>query len=205
MGHDSGTGRQSKVERLLEAYDLEPLGAELEAAWLGEGRERQSLRSLANRFNRALLVAAIREAGMDVVDGEPANFYRLLTDDDVSAGQRVEARNRLERGGVDVERLENDFVTYQAIRHYLTNVRGARYERGDDTEQVDRERDSIDRLQSRVETVVRDSVDRLRNAGRLTVGEYRVFVSVEILCQDCGGQFSVGDLLRRGGCRCEQD
>lgn len=204
MGTDSDTGRQSKVERLLDEYDLEPLGAELEAAWVGEGQERQSLRSLADRFNRALLVAAIRDAGMDVVDGEPANFYRLLTDDDVSAGQRVEARNRLERGGVDVDSLEDDFVTYQAIRHYLTNVRGASYQ-NETAGQVQRERDSIDRLQSRVETVVRDTVDRLRNNERLAVGEYRVFVSVEILCQDCGGQFTVGDLLRRGGCRCDRD
>ncbi|WP_254273536.1 rod-determining factor RdfA [Haloarcula marina] len=205
MGSDSDTHRQSKVERLLEEYGLQDIGAELEAAWTGENRERQSLRTLADRFNRALLVATIRDAEMDVVDGEPANFYRLLTDDEVSAGQRVEARNRLEREGVDVDGLESDFVTYQAIRHYLTNVRGASYQKQDETEQVERERTGIDRLQSRVETVVQDSVDRLRSAGRLSLGEYRVFVSVEILCKDCGGQYSVGDLLRRGGCNCERN
>lgn len=203
MNADSDRRRQSKVERLLEKYELHDIGAELEAAWLGEGVERQSLRALADRFNRALLVTAIRDAEMDVVDGEPANFYRLLTADDVSAGKRVEAQNRLERGGVDVESLDADFVTYQAIRHYLTNVRGVSYQQQDRAEQVERERDGIDRLQARVETVVRDTIDRLRNAGSLSLGEYRVFVSIEILCQDCGGQFSVGDLLRRGSCDCE--
>ncbi|AUG49238.1 hypothetical protein BVU17_16830 [Haloarcula taiwanensis] len=193
---------QSKVGRLIETYGLESMGSELERAWLGDGQERQSLRDLADRFNRALLVAAIRDAGMDVVDGEPANFYRLLTADDVSAGKRVEARNRLERAGIDVERLEEEFVTYQAIRYYLTEVRGASYDPDRETEQVERERDTIDRLRSRVETIVRDTVDRLQTADRLTVGEYRVFVSIDIRCQDCGTRHSISDLLDRGGCNC---
>jgi hypothetical protein len=193
---------QSKVARLIETYGLESMGAELEHAWLGDGQDRQSLRDLADRFNRALLVAAIRDAGMDVVDGEPANFYRLLTAEDVSAGKRVEARNRLERAGVDVDRLEGEFVTYQAIRYYLTEVREASYDPDRGAKQVKRERDTIDRLRSRVETIVRDTVDRLHAADTLTVGEYRVFVSIDIRCQDCGTRYSISDLLDRGGCNC---
>ncbi|MBV0925843.1 hypothetical protein KTS45_16690 [Halomicroarcula limicola] len=201
MGGDGR--RQSKVERLVEAYDLGSIGADLEAAWLGEGRERRSLRELADRFNQALLMGALRESEMSVVDGEPENFYRLLTDDDVSAGQRVEARNRLERNGIDVDGLAEDFVTYQAVRHYLTEVRGVTYEQPNEGERVERERDSIDRLQARVETVVRDTIDRLRNAGTLSIGDYRVFVGVDVLCRDCGGQFGIGELLAEGGCDCE--
>lgn len=198
-----GSEPRSKVARLVEAYDLAPLGAELEAAWLGEGRERQSLRTLATRFNEALLMAAVRDAGMDVVDGEAENYYRLLTDDDVSAGTRVEARNRLEQQGVDVDALTEDFVTYQSIRHYLTEVRGASYDGGGESATVTTEQGVIERLQGRVERVVTDTVDRLAGDDRLTVGDYRVFVSVEILCQDCGRQYSVGELLTRGGCDCE--
>jgi hypothetical protein len=200
MSPDSSEPR-SKVARLIESYDLAPIGDDLEAAWLGEAGERQSLRDLADRFNRALLLAAIGDAGMDVVDGEAKNYYRLLTDEDVSAGRRVEAENRLEAAGIDVDALAADFVTYQAIRHYLTAVRGASYE--SDTDSVAEERSVIDRLQSRVERVVRDTVDRLSNDGRLTVGEYRVFVSVDVLCQDCGGQYTVGELLDRGHCDCD--
>ncbi|EMA27751.1 rod-determining factor RdfA [Haloarcula japonica] len=194
---------QSKVAQLIETYELSSMGAELERAWLGENGQRQSLRDLADRFNRALLVAAIRDAGMDVIDGEPANFYRLLTDDDVSAGKRIEARNRLERGGIDVDTLEDQFVTYQAIRYYLTEVRGVSYESESEAEQVEQERGTIDRLRSRVETIVRDTVDRLNTADKLTVGEYRVFVSIDIRCQDCGTRYSISDLLDRGSCDCE--
>ncbi|MFC6758036.1 MULTISPECIES: rod-determining factor RdfA [Haloarcula] len=202
MSPDSSEPR-SKVARLIEAYDLPPLGADLEAAWLGEAGERQSLRDLADRFNRALLLAAVRDAGMDVVDGEAQNYYRLLTDESVSAGRRVEAENRLEAAGVDVDTLREDFVSYQSIRHYLTEVRGASYERDEQSAGVERERSVIDRLQSRVERVVQDTVDRLRAAGRLSVGEYRVLVSVDVLCEDCGAQYTVGELLDRGHCDCD--
>jgi len=196
-GDDSGP--RSKVARLIESYDLAPIGDDLEAAWLGEGQERKSLRDLADQFNRALVLAAIRDAGMDVVDGEARNYYRLLTDDDVTAGTRVEARNRLSGAGVDVDSLEEQFVSYQSIRHYLTEVRGASYERTGS----DDERTVLERLQSRVERVVGDTVDRLSGSERLSIGEYRVFVSVDVLCQECGGQYSVGELIQRGHCDCE--
>jgi hypothetical protein len=194
---------QSKVAQLIETYGLASMGAELERAWLGDNQERQSLRDLADRFNQAVLMAAIRDAGMDVIDGEPANFYRLLTADDVSAGKRIEARNRLERAGIDVAKLEDQFVTYQAIRYYLRNVRDVSYDPGTGTEQVERERGTIDRLRSRVETIVRDTVDRLKTADKLTIGEYRVFVSIDIRCQDCGTRHSISDLLDRGSCNCQ--
>jgi len=194
---------QSKVAQLIDKYGLESMGTDLEQAWLGENQERQSLRDLTDRFNQALLVAAIRDAGMDVIDGEPANFYRLLTGENVSAGKRIEARNRLKRAGIDVDRLEQEFVTYQAIRYYLTEVRGVSYESEPESEQVERERDTIDRLRSRVETIVRDTVDRLDAGDTLTVGEYRVFVSIDIRCQDCGTRYSISDLLDRGGCNCQ--
>ena len=190
---------RSKVARLIESYDLAPIGDDLETAWLGEGQERKSLRDLADQFNRALVLAAIRDAGMDVVDGEARNYYRLLTDDDVTAGTRVEARNRLSGAGVDVDSLEEQFVSYQSIRHYLTEVRGASYERTGS----DDERTVLERLQSRVERVVGDTVDRLSGSERLSIGEYRVFGSVDVLCQDCGGQYSVGELIQRGHCDCE--
>jgi hypothetical protein len=127
---------------------------------------------------------------------------RLALDPLPRRGGEVEARNRLERAGIDVDRLEQEFVTYQAIRYYLTEVRDVSYEPETETEQVERERDTIDRLRSRVETIVRDTVDRLDSGDKLTVGEYRVFVSIDIRCQDCGTRYSISDLLNRGGCDC---
>jgi hypothetical protein len=198
-----GSGRRTKVARLIDEYGLATLGAEMERRWTSDGDDRLSLRALADRFNQRLLEAKMTDAGMQPLSGEVENTYRLLTDDDVSAGRRVEAENRLEAAGVDVDGLRADFLTYQAIRHYLTEVREASYERDGDRDGTAGERAVIDRLQGRVESVVRDTVDRLRTAGRLAVGDYRVFVSVDVLCQDCGGQYTAGELLDRGHCDCD--
>ncbi|SDZ82593.1 hypothetical protein SAMN04488065_0600 [Haloplanus vescus] len=206
MDEDDDTGRvRNKVARLIAAYDLgDSFGDELERLWTAEGQERRSLRDLADRFNRTLLESAMAEAGASTVGGEVDNLYRLLTDDNVSSGMRTEARSRLEREGVDVDQLETDFVTYQAIRSYLTDYRDATYERSDGR-QVDTVLDTVGRLRARLRSVTEDRLERLRDTDRITLGDFRLFVDVDVLCEECGGQYGVVDLLERGGCDCDTE
>lgn len=202
---DSDDGRpSSKVARLIDEYDLgESFGARLERRWTGEGAERTSLRDLADLFNRRLLSVAMERAGMSTVDGEVENLYRLLTADDVSSGVRTEARARLERDGVDVDALERDFVTYQAIRSYLKDYRGASYEGTTDADRIQNVTDTVQQLRARLRTVTEGSLEQLRDTDRLTLGDFRLFIDVDVLCEDCGAQYGVVDLLERGGCECE--
>jgi hypothetical protein len=194
----------SKVARLIASYGLgEAFGARLEALWTAEDERRESLRSLADRFNRRVLDAAMAEAGLSPVDGEVDNMYRLLTGDDVSSGNRTEARRRLERAGVDVDRLERDFVSYQAIRSYLTEYRDAAYEREDDSATVTDAIETIQRLESRLRAVTEKRLGRLASTDRLTIGEFRVFIDVSVLCEDCDTQYGVVELLREGSCDCD--
>jgi len=198
--------KSSKVARLLGAYDLgDAFGDELERLWTADGDQRESLRDLADRFNRRLLESALTAAGTSTVDGEIRNLYRLLTADDVSSGMRTEARVRLERDGVDVDQLERDFVTYQAIRSYLTEYRDAEYEHPSEGEQVDSVLETIQRLRARLRSITEGSLDRLRSTDRITLGSFRLFVDVDVLCEDCGAQYGVVDLLERGGCDCDED
>jgi len=60
----SGTNMNTKVARVIREYDLDGMGANLEAAWTGEAGERTSLRDLADEFNEAVLEAALRESGI---------------------------------------------------------------------------------------------------------------------------------------------
>jgi len=205
--NDTGRGRpSSKVARLIDEYDLgEPFGDELERLWTADGDERKSLRDLAALFNRRLLESALAAAGTSTVSGEVENLHRLLTDDDVSSGMRTEARTRLERDGVDVEQLERDFVTYQAIRTYLTDYRDAEYEEPSASERVESALGTIQRLRSRLRSITEGSLDRLRSTDRLTLGTFRLFVDVDVLCEECGSQYGVVELLERGGCDCGRD
>jgi hypothetical protein len=201
-----GGGKSSKVARLIDEYDLGGgFGDELERRWTADGDERESLRDLADRFNRRLLESALTAAGTSTVSGEVENLYRLLTADDVSSGMRTEAQARLERDGIDVDQLDRDFVTYQAIRTYLTEYRGAEYEEPSASDQVETVLGTIQRLRSRLRSITEGSLDRLRSTDRLTLGRFRLFVDVDVLCEDCGAQYGVVDLLERGGCDCEPE
>jgi hypothetical protein len=200
---DGSPGRDSKVAALIDRYGLEGIGAELERRWTAPEERRDGLRALAEEFNRRLLREAMVEAGMDPLKGEAANAYRLLTDDAVTSGTRTETEQRLRREGVDVDRLRGEFVSYQAIRTYLTEVRGASYDRpeGDPGEA----RGSLERLIGRTAAVVERRLDRFRAAGDIALGSFRVRTTVTVYCEDCDSQYRATELLGRGGCDCERE
>lgn len=199
---DTDDGRRGKVARLVDQYDLDGLGAELERLWTAEDTdERRSLRDLAAQFNHELLRAAMAQADMQPLDGEVENTYRLLTNDDVDTADRTRTRRELERAGIDVDQVIDDFVSYQAIRTYLRDDRGAEY----DPDTGDRAGDileTIQRLRSRTSTVTSDRLAQLRRTGALSLGDFRVLVGVRVVCEDCGTQYEIAELLDEGGCEC---
>ncbi|WP_135302788.1 rod-determining factor RdfA [Haloarcula amylovorans] len=195
----------SKVARLIDEYELDGLGAELETRWTGEGVERMSLRDLADYFNKQLLEQALRNAGMSTLDTDVDSTYVNLTDDEVSTGVRTDTRNRLEQNGVDVDAVETDFVTYQAIRSYLKEWRGAEYDHPSDEEKRANDRESIQRLLTRTLSVTEDRIEKLRDTERIAVEEFEVFVEAQVLCQRCGTQYPVTEFIDNGGCDCLLD
>jgi hypothetical protein len=201
---DTGStpGPRGKVERVIETYGLEGLGDELERRWTGAEGERESLRSLADRFNRAVLRRALDEAGASPLDGEVENTYRLLRGDDVSPGMRTEVRRQLERDGVDLDSVESDFVSHQAIHTYLREHRGAELE-AEEESRIEKEARTIRRLQGRISVVTESGITRLANAGDITIGDFDVLADVQVYCGDCGSQYEAVELIERGGCDCE--
>jgi predicted transcriptional regulator len=189
-----------KVGRLVEEYGLDGAGERLERRWTGAGEERASLRELADEFNRELLAAALGNAGRNPVEQDVATTYRVLTGDDVSEGSRTQKRLELSRDGVDVESLQADFVSHQAVHTYLTEYRGV--ERDDETDQRQQDVETLRRLQSRVESVTADAVERSANTGRIATGSTDVLVNVRVFCEDCGADYDAVELLERGGCNC---
>ena len=196
----STRGRKSKVARVLDEYDLEGMGAELERRWTAS-EDRWSLRDLARFLNQQVLGTALEAANVQTVDGEVANTYRLLTDEDVTSADRTRIRRRLERDGVDVDALEKDFVTYQAIRTYLQKHRDAEYT-PDETDPIEREISNVQQLRGRLVSVTEGKLEQLRSAEELDLGAFRLLVDVQVVCEDCNGQFEVVELLERGGCHC---
>lgn len=195
----------SKVARLIEEYELDGLGAEMEARWTGQGEDRMSLRDLAEFFNKRLLERALVNAGMSALESDVETTYENLTGEEISTGVRTDTRNRLERNGIDVDSLESDFVTYQAIRSYLKEWRGAEYEGLSDEEKVEKDLESIQRLLTRTLSVTDQRIEKLRDTDRIDIEEFEVFLDAQVLCQRCGSQYAVADFFEQGGCDCLQD
>lgn len=195
------SGRRIKVVRLLDEYELEGVGERMERRWTTDGEDRMSLRKLADYFNQQLLSKSMANAGMQPLSGEVENIYRLLTDDGVGGADKTRTRRRLEREGVDVETLERDFVTYQAIRTYLREHRGAERD-VDERPRTTVEAENIQRLRGRTVTVAEEKLERLANGDHITLGEFRVFADINVFCERCKSQYDIVEVLDRGGCDC---
>lgn len=194
-----------KVGRVLADYDLGALHDQLPALWLGDDGEAESLRTLADRINVALVRRAMERAGEDPLTGEAENAYELLTGDDVSAGVRVQQRNRLDRAGIDVDQLEDNFVTHQAVHTYLTTALDVSKETATETDPLGTHEQRIQRLRSRLDAVVDQSLSELQTNGALSAGALDATVTVQVYCQDCGTQYDLSDLFERGGCACARE
>lgn len=205
MADDASSGRRTKVERVMAEYDLEEWGERLEAEWIGDGTDRTSLRDLAGEFNRAVLRAAIREAGASVLETDIDSLYQTLTADDALRSDAVRTRRDLERSGVDIDDVQSDFVTHQTIYTYLTEVRDASLPEEDAADRIARKRETVQRLAGRTQVVTESTLEELGKAGEITDREYDVFVDVRTICGNCGADYAVADLLDQGGCDCDAD
>lgn len=194
-------GRPSKLKRIIETREFGELGEELERRWTDTTESRHSLRDLAEHVNHRLLEAEMTRVGIDPLDGEVANLYRLLTDDGVSQDSRVRARRQLEEAGIDVGQLREEFVSRQAVHTYLTKHRDATAPTNDGTPTTS-VAGQIRRLQRRTRNVTESKISQLRDRDQLDVGSTRVLVDVKILCEDCGRQYDATELIGEGECVC---
>lgn len=199
--NETPRGQRTKVARLIDEYDLQRLASELVDRWTADA-DRHSLRELADYFNRHLLRAEMEAAGMQPLEGEVDNLYRLLDGDDVSSGARVEADRRLEKEGIDVEELRSDFVSHQAIHTYLTKDREVEPPTSADGDPIAKSQQSIQRLQSRTSAVVENTLSNLQRNDEFDLPEFDVFVDIQVVCTGCRTQYDVIDLLEQDGCGC---
>jgi predicted transcriptional regulator len=197
MGDD--TTPRTKVGRVIERYGLDGMGGRLEAEWTGRTGERTSLRDLADRLNRRILEARIREMGSSPSDFEITSIYEALHHG--TGSEEIQARRRLERQGIDTDALRSDFITHTAVHTYLTESRGVSLP-PDDQNLRERKIETIEKLRGRVEAVSESAIASLVNAEKLNDDEYTVLVDIQVICPNCGKATPISELFREGGCEC---
>jgi hypothetical protein len=210
MSKSSGTSRETeqtpscKIDRTAAAYDLSEEAERLGEYWT-RADERKSLRELAVHFNHQVLRAAMEQAGLNPLDGEVENTYRLLTDDEVSQGMRTQARNRLQKHDVDVDQLQSDFVSYGTVRRHLKRCLGAKRESSNtDANSAETSAQRIAALQNRTVAVTENTLSQLASAGELAAGDIDVFVDITVSCPECGMHATVREFIDNDGCHCEK-
>ncbi|MDS0477333.1 rod-determining factor RdfA [Natrinema sp. 1APR25-10V2] len=192
---------QTKVGRLIEEYNFDGFGGELERMWTASGDERKSLRDLADIFNKRILQSTIDESGVTRLDTDVDNIYLQLKGEKGTSADQTRIRRRLEREGIDVEALQSDFVTYAAIRSYLKEERNAEYNPSQNP--VTRDKNSIQQLRSRTRLVTETKLNGLVENDQIELGSHEVTVDINVFCEDCGRQFDVIDLLDQKKCECK--
>lgn len=196
-----------KVGSVLEKYDITEYDDRLVEHWTGEG-ERYSVRTLADEFNKRILEAVLEDARMQTLSGEVENLYRLLTEDDVTSGMRTQTRDQLEQHSVSVDEVESDFISHQTIYRHLTGCRGVERtepETGSEQDSVGKGAHTIQSLRGKTMAVTENTIDRLVSSDDLAIQDFDVYVDITVVCNDCGLQVSIDDLLDHGGCRCMDD
>lgn len=203
-GTDVTAPCECKLGRVAATYGFESIHDDLRRRWEAE---EVSVRDLAGEFNRRVLRAAVGEAGRTFFDGEVANLYRLLTDEDVDAGSRTQARERLRQAGVPIDDVEGAFVSHQTVYRHLVDCLDASQEqsRPDADARVDAWRDRFQSLEARTARVTERGIDQLRNAGALDVGPADVYVEVTVTCEACGRFYTLDELLTERACDCAPD
>lgn len=201
-GNDFAVDCSCKVGALITKYGFGDANADLVASWIGQEGDGESVRTLADRFNRRLLREEMRDANMDIVDGRVENLYELLTDDNRLKAVRMQARSSLEEHDIDAGQLENRFVSHQTLYRHLRNCLEA--EKGRNALDIEKERDRIHAMQNRAEAVVDDAVTRLGDGDELAINGFEILINFRITCENCGALHDVTDLIDAGGCDCKR-
>jgi len=180
----------SKVERVMDTYDLEVTGEELEEMWT---EEQHSVRELAKIINAGICNSYLRENDIVLDRHIVEDLTAKLMDDDA-----VLTKYDFESRGVDVDSVRSDFVSYQTVHNYLTGVRGAelKEERRSPSEFVS----AVYSLRGRVDTVASQAISRLRARGRVASPEPIVDVDIGAKCPECRSRSDIAIWIQRGSC-----
>ncbi|SEH18198.1 hypothetical protein SAMN04487967_3738 [Natronorubrum sediminis] len=193
-----------KLGRVAAEYELSSLNSDLVMYWVGDGDEQLSTRQLATHVNQQILEAGLEDTGIVPKDGEVENTYRLLTDDDVSSGTRVQTRNELRRDGVPIDDVESNFVSHQTVYNHLTNCLEAELDTPSDEERVEQSTNKLGALQNRTAAVTTDTVAQLKRNDIVDIGEFTVTVSVTVTCEECLQEYPIRTLFEERSCDCQE-
>ena len=136
--------------------------------------------------------------------GDAETIYEVLTDDDTDRARQAELRSKLARYNVDIDDVQQDFISHQTVRNHLNDCRKIDTGR-ESTFDLEAGKKTIEWAQARSEGVIEQTIERLRNAGEVADTQTEVTQSVRVACSACGQSYRIEAFLEQGGCDCRPD
>lgn len=209
MAEGAAADGRCKVGRVADRRGLDGLDDEL----VRRREAGESLRALADAVNRRVLAGALEAAGVDdrgdelfgALAGERAveAVYDALAGE-AEPARTARVRTRLEQHGVDVDALEDDWVTHPTVRRHLRECLGVDTAR-EPTITAEDAVDTVEWARARAAGVVERTFERLHAADLVRTSDLDVTVTLQLTCAACGNTYRPRELLDRGGCACEDD
>ena len=188
-----------KITRVAQAYHIRDVDTKL----LQQREQGASLRELAIFFNKQILSRALDRATQEVI-GDAETIYGVLMDDDTDRARQAELRSKLARYDVDIDDVQQDFVSHQTVRNHLNGCREIDTGREPNLD-LESGQKTIEWAQARSEGVIEQTLERLRNAGEVADTQTEVTQSVRVACSACGQSYRIEEFLQQGGCDCHPD
>lgn len=189
-----------KIGKGIQKYSLEDLNEELTRKYRDDD---YSLRDLETEVNTAITATTLDQADA-ALNTTPEEIVRILhgDDDDVSRREENRLATQLDQAGVDVETLRKDYISYRTVKNHLNDCLDVDTSRTE-TITLDDARATIGWARTRCENVIEQTLARLSNADKITMGDdIGVTVTPRVTCRDCGVTVTISEFLTDNGCDC---
>jgi hypothetical protein len=124
------------------------------------------------------------------------NYYNVLVESNIKTSDRRQVRRTLERDGVDLDKVQDDFVSHQTIHTYLRNHRDVSRDREKSPEERRQAvQQRIERLRGRTEAVVNESLEELARHDQLPIDDFDTIVDLRIMDTTTGETKDIEQLL----------
>jgi hypothetical protein len=189
-----------KIPSVAEKYGIEDY--DLERLWTGP--DSMGLRDIAEQFNIKIVRGALAQV-VEPEEEDPQYLFRVLTGDIGTNKTRNAKRRDLEEKGIDVDELQDDFISYSAVRRYLTEYKGVDKDTvPNESEAIENLRTTAEKLETRCRNVIIDHVERLNKRGILSIKDPSLVVDFNLYCEECEKELRFAEYIKRRECDCEK-
>jgi hypothetical protein len=216
---EHGCMATTKIDRLIEKYELVGMEQRLVREWTRETDRRKSIRELTTLFNTELLTDVLDDHTHGMVPAEysiEAMVTRLRARDseaakydDVPDREITDVVEWLRDNGVPVDELTDDFVSRGTMHTYLKDIKAADSPaaRATDLSPDERRQEAIEGVRRDMEGRL-DRIERrlrtLQTHDQLPEPEPDVEFSADCYCPNCGHGQPIVDYIENRGCsECE--